>query len=283
MIYDQIFLDEMKGADCIDTELTTLRNWYPDQMRELRLPYLYDSIALRESLECLDEAVKQNTKAKSFFDSLGIEYDKIISRVKQCGSDIAKAIKSIGVNDKSKMTISKAISSMNKDIAEYMTITDSPALENIFGTGYDLNKVRKAISLTLRVIIANTIVANALVLLFGMGGYILAVAVVAPIFEEFSKNIATKGKFAAEFAIVFNLCELSMYVSKGVGVATRIVVAGVLHGTNAIIHFITSDEKVQKALKVKPEDSDKVSFIGQTVATLYHIIWNSLAVVAALK
>lgn len=208
--------------------------------------------------------------------------DKIKSKVDDFGKEITETIKEKGINKSVIAEIGRKLKTFYENIAKLISESDIDGLEV---GDYDLNKIRQAWVLTFYVSIINTLFIIVLSGLFGNIGRGLAVWFCAPLVEESAKQISIRGKFATEFAAVFNTYELSTYVMNmtmnGINpikaIKTRLFPV-FMHLSTTIIQYISNNKDILKKLGLdKEEDADKISFIGNVIGVLIHCTWNFLA------
>ena len=211
-----------------------------------------------------------------------VDKQKLKSQCKIVGDKISKVIKEEGITRSSKVAIRK----IYDDFIENISKTIKIVIPEAYMGKYDVNKITRAITLFIFLTIVSTISLIVLSTLFGPAvGNILLIAIVGPIIEETAKAVAIKGGYTVEFTVVFNACEFTEYTlmygpimgfAKMVGLRT--IVIG-MHCTTTIIQFLTQNEWIQKKLKLnKPEDQEKLTFIGRIIGNLIHILWNSVSV-----
>lgn len=204
-------------------------------------------------------------------------YDNIV----QCGSDIVKILRTDGLNKNSikriNNTFQKSIESIGNELKfQDITINNDELKNN------DPGKVKAAVFLFINTFICQIIISTVLIIFFGsvVGTNLLAI-IVAPISEEISKSIAIKGGYIIEFNIILNSYEIINYVSNGtmsglplIKMIKARIRCSLMHITTSIIQWITSNTSL---LKLNDENKDEVSFIGQLLGTLIHMVWNILA------
>ena len=252
--------------------LSGIRDYTPEEINEICIKFQEASNIITEDV--LFEAADPS---RSFTKLLPKAGSKLASQVKSTSSQIATVIRSNGINKESRKQIHNIIQDFYQKVADSMNEVFIPIDVN----GYDANKISKGLALTFMDIVINSIICEILKLLIGevVGTKIFAV-VVAPIVEEASKQIAVKGKFDVEYTVVFNACELGLYVSQGVPVKVRLICVG-MHLTTTFIHKILMNEKIQKFLGINKEDKDskdKCGFIANIIGLLIHGTWNYLGV-----
>lgn len=208
--------------------------------------------------------------------------DKIKSKVDDFGKEITETIKEKGINKSVIAELGRKLKSFYEDIADLISDSDIPGLEV---GNYDLNKIRQSWILLFYVSIINTLFIIILTGLFGNIGRGLAIWLCAPLVEEGAKQISIRGKFATEFAVVFNMYEFSTYVLQmtmgGINPIKAIKVRlfpVFMHLSTTIIQYISNNKDILKKLGLdKEEDADKISFIGNVIGVLIHCTWNFLA------
>ena len=211
--------------------------------------------------------------------------DKINRSIELFGKEITDTIKQKGINKSVISEIGAKLKDFYTDIAELISYSDIPGLE--IGE-YDLNKIRQAWVLVFFTIVINTLFSIVLYSLFGNVGRRLTIWVCAPLVEESAKQISIRGKFATEFAALFNMYEFSSYVSnmviRGIDPVRAIKVRlfpVFLHLSTTIIQYISNNKELLNKLNINvenEEDSNAISFIGNVIALLIHGTWNYLCI-----
>jgi hypothetical protein len=137
--------------------------------------------------------------------------------------------------------------------------------------GINVDQMKKALIMLLFVLLLNTFMYTALVMVFGtaVGGIITAV-VVAPLTEEISKHIAIKGGYHGAFVLSINIFEFFSYVSLGVRTGGKLGKVIIIRTASAMTHWL-------EVVLQKYFDQKKASTTGLVVAILIHATWNALA------
>ena len=263
------------------------------------LEYYHGNISIESKeinsiLESFTEATNINDPMESSIDSLNKicnismdAIDEIKDTIAKSSQSIFQLFKSNGIN---KNTINTAISITEKTISDISSSVKLFDIKELKFKNYDANKIHQALILFIINLALNDLYITILSLFFGSSGYVLAICVVCPINEELFKKMSIKAECEKEFYVIFNISEFSLYMKKysviyGIKslAVIRVKTASLLHLINTIIQYITNNEKLKEKCGIKKEDKDKISFIGTLCATLYHITWNSLAMVGKIK
>lgn len=261
-----------------------------EQINELA-KFLNDNISLssiNENYEILNESINFN-----FLDKLGIKNSKSIKKdADKLSNNIAKTIKSEGINEKSKSKILTYYNEFFSTLNKTLDLANIDINTSIFGKEYDINKVKDAFLIFIIGTMTTSIIANVLVIFFGLNiGQILVTAIVAPIVEETEKQIAIRRNCSMEYTIIFNTYEFSYYfislnpiLGKVNAIKLRLIPVG-MHLTNTIIQFLTNNVKLQQKLGIENDKNKqtKLSLIGQLIGTIIHCAYNSLALMSNNK
>lgn len=205
------------------------------------------------------------------------------AQVSKASNEIAKTIKTNGVNSETTKKIHNIISDLFKDLADSIDETIISADHKLKDLD-DKRNVAKAITLFIFNLVINTICANVLGLLLGQFGLTLVVCLTGPLIEEACKAIAVKGGFSKEFTIVFNAYEFTSYVTQNAIVygLIRIVkirlAALTMHLVNTAIHNLAESKEFKGKLGIKEDDkdaNDKCTFAAYIITSLIHVSWNS--------
>lgn len=219
-----------------------------------------------------------------FLVDFNINQDYIMSSINKTCTNIINIIKKYGINKKSIDKIYKELDGNFSRIANRV----APSIKvDTTKWQYEKEKMRSAVMLFLIVLSINSTIKIVLWVIFNetIADNITAV-LVAPITEEFAKQVSIKGGFTAEFAAIFNAYEITYYTTKyslfyGVEVKKMIVLrlkVALMHLTTTLIQWLTNNTKI-----VGIENKEKASVIGNIVGILIHGCWNSLAVLGLLN
>jgi len=236
---------------------------------------------LQESFNIKEKAADVLDKdLKKVFNNNDKNYQKAKSAVKSTATSIASEIKSNGLKKESKSTISHKFEQLCKKLEELLFESlDTKKLEN---GKYDKTKIKNALRAVVYCLAINTVALFTFSIILGpvIGNFILCV-IVAPLVEELCKKFAVSGGFEKEFSVLFNAYEMVTYVSRirkmGIPMlkAIRIRTFTVLmHLTTTIVQWLSKNEKVQKFLHLKDEQSKT---LGYFIGVFIHGAWNFLA------
>ena len=218
------------------------------------------------------------------FEATGIKKSDIDAKAKPAGQKIAKVIKEKGINAESKKDIKRIYDDFISELSKQASIN----IDSICGDinykknkdKYKISNIIKAAEVTLFASAINGLMLAILMCIVPHFANIILGCIVAPIVEETAKAVATKGGYAAEFAVVFNAFEFTSYVTKYssvTGIITTRLKVVAMHCTTSIIHWLTSNEEIQKKLKLtKEEDKQKLKFLGRILGVLIHAGWNTI-------
>lgn len=205
------------------------------------------------------------------------------AQVSKASNEIAKTIKTNGVNSETTKKIHNIVSDLFKNLADCIdesVISINPKLKDLD----DKRNLAKAITLFIFNIVINSICASVLGLLLGQFGTNLVVCLAAPLIEEACKAIAVKGGFSKEFTIVFNSYEFTSYVTKNAIVYGLIKIIKIrlaaltMHLVNTAIHNLAESKEFKGKLGIKENDkdaNDKCTFAAYIITSLIHVSWNS--------
>lgn len=90
--------------------------------------------------------------------------------------------------------------------------------------------------------------------------------IVAPLVEEYTKRLASKGRFLYVYAVLFGFFELAVYVSMGAPWVMRLPVVFVHLFFASVHHYFER--------KSKEEGNKYISWIGFLLAVLFHATYN---------
>lgn len=217
-----------------------------------------------------------------FLVDFNINQNYIMSSINKTCTNIINIIKKYGINKKSIDKIYKELDCNFSRIANRV----APSIKvDTTKWQYEKEKMRSAVILFLIVLSVNTTIHIVLWVIFNqtIANNVTSV-LVAPITEEFAKQVSIKGGFTAEFAAIFNAYEITSYTIKYspfFGVEKMIIVrlkVALMHLTTTLIQWLTNNAKI-----VGIENKEKASVIGNIVGVLIHGCWNSLAVLGLLN
>jgi len=232
---------------------------------------------------------------------LGIDNQKFNRDIAKSSTKITNLIKTQGINARCKSEILQEIRDLYSNIQSYIDYEALGLNPNVQKEikKFGLENISRSIALLLGIFVINTLCGMVLRILFGnvLGSYLTGVFV-APLTEESAKQISIRYGYNAEFMIIFNIFEFTLYMSNPYYLAKngfekmfKIRIVAVLgHVAYNITQLIFANPKVQKMLgfdKENPDDVEKSHLIGQIIAMFLHSSWNSGilsgAVLSALK
>lgn len=204
-------------------------------------------------------------------------FDRIAKDITVYANKASIVIKRKGLNSNSMKELDIIMSDAFKAISSDLDLADIPELKF---KGYDANKIRKSIVLTVYIYFLNSFCDLLISLLLGpvIGGILTAV-VIAPIIEESCKRASVVGGYASEFAIVFNTFEFSLYVTRynevSKIIAIRLVAVG-MHLITFVINWFSNNTKLISRLGMdKDNDKEEITNTGFLLGILIHSIWNA--------
>jgi hypothetical protein len=137
----------------------------------------------------------------------------------------------------------------------------------------DVKHIPKSLLLLVLIFIINSFAAAILTVMFGpIGGMVLTSVVVAPMTEEYAKNLSIKEGHSGTFFVVFNTAEVALYLGKGASLAVRMLPL-MMHLTTTVVQ-----RRIMKDPN-GPDDKDKKAF---ATGVLIHGIYNFLAVAGSI-
>ena len=266
-IYGNSILNEF---DISASKITELSNFCNNQ-------------SIEESVQVITESMDFSVFEKMGFNSRSISIIK--SNIISTSSNIVKTIKQEGITKNSKSKILSYYNNFFNEISSALSSFDTNIIIDIFGKDYNVDRAKNALIIFIFVIIVGNLISSILSILLGPIGNIVCTVIASPIIEEISKQSAIRQGCTAEYTILFNIFEFSMYVSMFAPTAglvrivkTRLLTVG-MHLTSTIIQFLTTNKEIQKKLRLdKNEDKEKLSLIGYITGNLIHITWNYLSV-----
>ena len=238
--------------------------------------------SIEESVQILTESMDFSVFEKLGFNSRSISVIK--SNIISTSSNIVKTIKQEGITNSSKSKILNYYNNFFTEISSALSSLDTNIVIDVFGKDYNIDRAKNAIVIFIFMIIISSLVNSILSILLGPIGQTIFITIAGPIIEEISKQTAVREGCTAEYTILFNTFEFSMYVTMfapAMGlikiIKTRLLTVG-MHLTSTIVQFLTTNKEIQKKLGLdKNEDKEKLSLIGFITGNLIHIAWNSLA------
>lgn len=262
---------------------------------------------------------KRNKSFLDFCAAIGIRNEMIMETIIKYAKKIADQIRKEGLNASSREKIIYLKQDMAQEISKAYAYPrcDALILKLPNDVEYDMHKIYNSIIITLHVYITNSLISKILDFLcrnvgFYIGGAIanvpgatvgflvgkfsadaITATLVAPIVEESAKDQAIKGGFELEFAFIFNMFELSLYVKSMVKSkiyslidAIKIRIGPVImHLTTIVIQKLCTLDFIIKDLGFDPkkeEDRKKASALGKFVGELIHFIWNFTCILVSI-
>ena len=216
------------------------------------------------------------------YEAAGITKSDIESKAKPVANKIAKVIKEEGITETSKKTIAGIYEEFITNLSKSINIRTDWVCEKIGyeknKDKYDISKLGKALELYLITGIAKFVVG---VILLALHIYILNI-VTEPLIEEIAKSIAIKKGYMIEYTAmltleIFNFGGKKLIGLAGKGSIIRRVKVAALHCTSLLIQYLTTNEEIQKKLKMDSEkDKEKLVFIGRVLGFLINVAMTAL-------
>lgn len=199
-------------------------------------------------------------------------------------SNILNIVKTQGLNNKSKASISTELNNFYDFVADLLK---DFVIDQKIPDKFDARNITKSLILLLIVASINDIFTILFILLFSQNpllGERISAIIVAPLTEEAGKIISIKGKFDKEYFFIFNAFEFATYVKLGVNAGADLKkmvllrsIAVSAHFTFTLIHKFMQSDIIKKLFNPKDEKDfeDKCIFTGNIIGVALHTLFNS--------